>query len=172
MACAACSWGRGQFTADTVAPAYKGGRNTAKPMAPLATSWALDAAALGQGGAVCHRASRGDRPSQPPPLPSAPRAAALPRPACARGRGKGRGGHSQAWTHVLCAAHSEQQGAVTSPLRAPGGPGGRPESLAKQGQQYRAHDGVLYIRNFFEQTQVSESALAKSAPACAFEAPH
>ena len=61
---------------------------------------------------------------------------------------------------------------MTSPLRAPGGPGGRPESLAKQGQQYRAHDGVLYIRNFFEQTQVSESALAKSAPACAFEAPH
>ena len=148
-------------------------RPLAQPMAPLCG--ALEGAALVQGGGVRHRASSGACPARPPPTPPAPAASLR---AASWGRGRGRGAHSLVWTHVCCAAQSEQQQqqqGVVSPLRAPGGPGGRPESLAKQGQQYRAHDGVLYIRNFFDQAQVcarDASRLAKSTPACSLGARH
>jgi len=64
----------------------------------------------------------------------------------------------------LCAAQSSASSLTTSPLRAPGGPGGRLESLTKQATQYKANEGLLYIRNFFDQAQVRHSHTKQSQP--------
>jgi len=83
-------------------------------------------------------------------------------PAASSRRSRGRSGNVSGWTVAtsrrrgtcLCAAQSNASSLTTSPLRAPGGPGGRLESLTKQATQYKANEGLLYIRNFFDQAQV------------------